>query len=157
MHFEGVETVEGSDQYFRYNYTVDKKSETAFTVSGFISQLVQLDNGYGIQMKLSRANLDSPEPLEYEELIGLEKPVCEYLTSVYRMYFYDQLKDISNFPHYETCPLEPNDYWFKDYSFDGEEYKAFMRDGHFKMEAYLTKGEEVIAGVVSKMRVAPAQ
>ncbi|XP_062540106.1 uncharacterized protein LOC134208021 [Armigeres subalbatus] len=156
VHFEGMDIIDGSENYFHYNYSLDKKSETAFSVSGFISQLVQLDNGYGLRMKLSRANLDAPEPAQYEEMLGVEKPVCEYMTSIYKMYFYDSLKDISNFPHYDTCPLEPADYWFKEYTFDAAEYQAFMKDGQYKMEMYLIKGDEPIAGGVSRMRVEPA-
>ncbi|KXJ82920.1 hypothetical protein RP20_CCG010572 [Aedes albopictus] len=155
VHFDGMEMIDGSDSYFNYNYTMDKKSETAFTVSGFITQLVLLDNTYKARFRLSRAPLDNPEL--YEEMLGLEKPLCEYMSSIYKMYFYETLKDISNFPHYDKCPLDPAEYWFKDYSFDADEYKAFMRDGHYKIEMYLVKGEDSVAGGLSKMRVEPVE
>lgn len=154
MHFDGMETIDGSENYFHYNYTLDKKSETAFSVSGYITQLVTLDNGYKLQFKLSRAPLDSPD--QYEVMLGLEKPLCEYMASIYKLYLYESLKDISNFPHYDQCPLEPTEYWFKDYSFDGDEYKSFLKDGHYKIEMYLIKGDEMVAGGLSKMRVEPA-
>ncbi|XP_055526968.1 uncharacterized protein LOC129719600 [Wyeomyia smithii] len=156
MQLVKVETVAGSEQYFEYNYTLDKLSEMSFKISGNIRQLVIADNRYEISMKLSRAELsDAADPPAYEELIEVTKPLCEFLKSIYRMYFYEDLKDISNFPHYDTCPLPVADYWFKDYAFEGESYQAFMSDGRYKLECYLMQEGVIAGGAVASITITP--
>ncbi|XP_053698627.1 uncharacterized protein LOC128745574 [Sabethes cyaneus] len=158
MQVINVETIEGSEKYFEYNYTLDKVSELNFKVSGNIRQLIQMDNKYALSLKLSRAELnDNADPPVYEEVAALSKPLCEFLTTIYRMYFYEKLKEISNFPHYETCPLPVADYWFKDYAFEGENYRAFMRDGRFKLESYLCEEDAVLGGIITIITVTPVE
>ncbi|XP_058812950.1 uncharacterized protein LOC131677245 [Topomyia yanbarensis] len=152
IQFISLETMEGSETYFEYNYTLDKQSELTFKMSGNIRQLVQLGDDYGVTLTLSRSDLADDPPV-YEEMMNINKPVCDYMKTIYRMYFYDGLKDVSNFPHYETCPLVPAEYWFKDYIFEGEDFAVFLREGRFKLECYLTKEGESLAGCISTSTV----
>lgn len=153
--FEKLETIEGSEQYCEYNYTMEKLSEYNYKFSGNFMLPKDLNNDYGIDLTLSRAEVGSDA---FEEMMHIGKPLCEYMKTIYRMYFYENIKDISNFPHYDECPLvAPKQYWIKDYLFEGEGYKAFTRDGHFKMAIYLTKDGANVAGGVITMTVKPVE
>ncbi|XP_039443313.1 uncharacterized protein LOC120423532 [Culex pipiens pallens] len=153
--FEKMETVEGSEQYCEYNYTMEKLSEYNFKLSGNFFTPKELNNDFGIVFTLSRAEVGSEE---FEEMMHISKPLCEYMKTIYRMYFYESVKDISNFPHFDECPLPgQKEYWIKEYLFEGEGYKAFTRDGHFKIEFYLTKDGANVAGAVTTMTVKPVE
>ncbi|XP_055617844.1 uncharacterized protein LOC129763099 [Toxorhynchites rutilus septentrionalis] len=156
FNFESLETLDGSESYFEYNYTLTKESELCFKSSGNVRQLVQLGDEYTVLFKLSRSELKA-EPPVYEQMMESRKSFCKFFNSIYRMYFYEGLKDVSNFPHYETCPLAPADYWFKDYSIEGDQYKAFMKEGRFKVEFYLGKDDAPVAGIALVITVAPIE
>lgn len=35
-----------------------------------------------------------------------KKGICKFMDTTYRQYFWDQLKETSNFPSPETCPVK---------------------------------------------------
>ncbi|XP_058445166.1 uncharacterized protein LOC131426429 [Malaya genurostris] len=153
VDYNGLEKIAGTEHFFQYNYTVDKLSELSFEISGNIRQLVPLDDDYEVSMILSRADLAGTDPPLYETMMSLQKPVCKFMNTIYRKYFYDELKDVSNFPHFETCPLLPTDYWIRGYTFEGQDYSMVLREGRFKLEWSLIKDDEIVAGCVIKSMV----
>lgn len=92
------------------------------------------------------------------------------MKTVYKKYFYDKIKDYSNMPHYETCPLPkvyikphlnnicfiwlmsslfaPQEkYWIKDYPFDADKFKGIAKPGYYRVEVYLLQGGVAKTGV----------
>ena len=44
---------------------------------------------------------------EYTQFLKLPKVgICSFMKTIYKKYFYEKIKDYSNLPHYDTCPLE---------------------------------------------------
>lgn len=62
---------------------------------------------------------------------------CAFLKTVYKKYFYEKVKEHSNLPHYDTCPLTPQKYWVKDYPFDANNLRALLKPGFYRAEAFL--------------------
>ncbi|XP_058444517.1 uncharacterized protein LOC131426093 [Malaya genurostris] len=153
IDYHGLRTTEGTENFFQYNYTLDKLSELRFEASGNIRQLVPLDDSYEVSMRLSRADLTTDDPPMYDNIMNIQKPVCKFMKTTYRRYFYGELKDISNLPHYDSCPLSPTDYWVRQYTFEGQDYSEFLREGRFKLECYLIKDDEIVAGVIGESTV----
>lgn len=52
-------------------------------------------------------NPDGKEEFDNEPLISTQKKgICEFMNSTYRNHFWTYLKDYSNFPHPEACPVK---------------------------------------------------
>ncbi|XP_055587033.1 uncharacterized protein LOC129756774 [Uranotaenia lowii] len=152
MHFMGLDKLDGSEKYLDYNYTGEKLSDMSFKMSGHARLLVDMDDSYTVNMRLSAAEVGE-DVSKSEDLLNIQKTFCEYMRTTYKSYFYDVVKDVSNFPHYDKCPLPAADYWIKDFEFDGEEYKPFLREGAFWSEFTLTKDGKPVAGLTSRWEI----
>ncbi|XP_052865525.1 uncharacterized protein LOC128271889 [Anopheles cruzii] len=153
VHLDNVERLEGSENYFSYNYTTEKISEMKLKFSAHIQQHKELDDSYSVVALISRADL--AEGSEYEVVMDLKKPLCEWMKTIYKTYFYEELEPLSNLPHFDTCPLPAAEYWLKDYVLDTEPYKEMMQEGRWKVEMKLMKGDEVCSGVITTTTVKP--
>ncbi|XP_035777328.1 uncharacterized protein LOC118458696 [Anopheles albimanus] len=154
VHLDKLERLDSDGDYFTYNYTFEKVSELKISFSANIHQHKELDDSYTIKAMIARAEL--AEDSEYEVMIDLRKPLCDWMRTMYKTYFYDELKPVSNMPPPETCPLPVADYWMKDYVFDAEPYQEMMTEGRWKTEMMLLKGDEVCAGIIMLSTVKPA-
>uniref|UniRef100_A0AAG5CWF5 Uncharacterized protein n=1 Tax=Anopheles atroparvus TaxID=41427 RepID=A0AAG5CWF5_ANOAO len=146
MHIDKLEKMEGDGEYFTYNYTYEKISEMKYSIGAHVHQHKELDDSYTVKVLMARADL--AEGSEFEVMFDLQKPLCEYMRTIYKTYFYEELEKVSNFPHYDTCPLPVAEYWIKEYVFDSEPYKEMMSEGRWKVEMMLMKGAVVCSGIL---------
>ncbi|XP_058120067.1 uncharacterized protein LOC131284889 [Anopheles ziemanni] len=146
MTIEKLERMNDNGEYFTYNYTYDKLTEMKYSVSANVHQHKELDSSFSVKALMARADL--AEGSEFEVMLDLQKPLCEWMTTIYKTYFYEELEKVSNFPHYDTCPLPPAEYWVKEYVFDYEPYKDMMSEGRWKVEMMLLKGDVVCSGIL---------
>ncbi|XP_053671490.1 uncharacterized protein LOC128721734 [Anopheles nili] len=153
VHVDKLERIGDSEKYFKYNYTYEKISEMKFNIQAQVEQLLELDDSYSVKGLVARANL--AEDSEYEVMMNLQKPLCEWMRTIYKSYFYDELVKVSNFPHYDTCPLPVAEYTVKDYVLDAEPYSDMMSEGRWKVEMMLMKGDDVCSGVILMTTVKP--
>uniref|UniRef100_A0A182VM56 Uncharacterized protein n=1 Tax=Anopheles merus TaxID=30066 RepID=A0A182VM56_ANOME len=85
------------------------------------------------------------------------KPLCEWMRTIYKTYFYEELAKVSNFPHYDTCPLPVANYVMENYVLDTEPYSEMMSEGRWKMEMMLMKGDSVCSGISVLNTVKPKE
>ncbi|ETN62535.1 hypothetical protein AND_005772 [Anopheles darlingi] len=154
VHLDKLERLDSDGDYFTYNYTFEKVSEMKMSFSANIQQHKELDDSYTVKAMMARAEL--AEESEYEVMLDLRKPLCDWMRTIYKTYFYDELKAVSNMPTPETCPLPVAEYWMKDYVFDVEPYQEMMTEGRWKTEMMLMKGEKACSGIVLWSTVKPA-
>lgn len=72
-----------------------------------------------------------------------EVGMCHFMKKFYKKHFYESVKDYSNMPHYDTCPVMPKDYWIKDCPFDMDKFKNMMKEGYMYMSIYAVQGDVV--------------
>lgn len=72
--------------------------------------------------------------------------MCMFLKTIYKKYFYDKIKDFSNLPHYDTCPLNPEKYFVKDYPFDADNFKQMLKPGFYRVEVFLLQNSDAKTG-----------
>uniref|UniRef100_A0A182N739 Uncharacterized protein n=1 Tax=Anopheles dirus TaxID=7168 RepID=A0A182N739_9DIPT len=155
VHLDKLERVGKAGEYFSYNYTYDKISGMKYSMGGHVQQLKELDDSYMVKALVARADLADDSP--YEVMMDIEKPLCEWMRTIYKTYFYEELEKVSNFPHYDTCPLPEAEYVVTDYVFDAEPYSEMMSEGRWKIEMMLTKDGNVCSGIVMVTTVKPKE
>uniref|UniRef100_A0A182QYE9 Uncharacterized protein n=1 Tax=Anopheles farauti TaxID=69004 RepID=A0A182QYE9_9DIPT len=153
VHLDKFERVGPAGEYFSYNYTYDKIADMKYNMGGHVQQHVQLDDSYMVKALMARSEL--ADGSEYEVMLDIEKPLCEWMRTIYKTYFYEELEKVSNFPHYDTCPLPVAEYTVTDYVFDAEPYSEMMSEGRWKTEMMLTKDGNVCSGIVMITTVKP--
>lgn len=73
--------------------------------------------------------------------------VCNFMKTIYKKYFYETIKDYSNLPHYDKCPVTKEKYVIKEYPFDASKFKHMAKPGFYRIEAFVINGDEAKAGV----------
>uniref|UniRef100_A0A182T3J7 Uncharacterized protein n=1 Tax=Anopheles maculatus TaxID=74869 RepID=A0A182T3J7_9DIPT len=153
VHIDKLERVGDTGEYFTYNYTYEKISDMKFSMGAHVQQLKELDDSYTVKALVARAEL--ADGSEYEVMMDLQKTLCDWMRTIYKTYFYEELAKVSNFPHYDTCPLPVAEYVVENYVFDTEPYSEMMSEGRWKVEMLLTKEEKVCSGIVMMTTVKP--
>uniref|UniRef100_A0A182M7G5 Uncharacterized protein n=1 Tax=Anopheles culicifacies TaxID=139723 RepID=A0A182M7G5_9DIPT len=153
VHIDKLERVGKTDEYFTYNYTYEKISDMKFSMGAHIQQLKELDDTYTVKALMARAEL--ADGSEFEVMMDMQKSLCDWMRTVYKTYFFEEISQVSNFPHYDTCPLPAAEYVMENYVLDTEPYSEMMSEGRWKMEMMLTKGDEVCSGIIMMTTVKP--
>lgn len=53
---------------------------------------------------------------EYTKYMSFPKVgFCSFMQTVYKKYFYETIKDFSNMPHYDKCPITKVNIYFDDF------------------------------------------
>lgn len=73
--------------------------------------------------------------------------MCTYWRTIYKQYFYESLKDTSNLPHYDTCPLPAFKFWVRNYIFNGADYQSMMGPGLWKLAFFLFHKDVLETGI----------
>ncbi|XP_052890902.1 uncharacterized protein LOC128299087 [Anopheles moucheti] len=155
VHIDKLERVGDTGEYFKYNYSYEKISDMKFSMGAQIQQLKELDDTYTVKALMARADL--AEGSEYEVMMDLQKTLCDWMRTVYKTYFYDELAKVSNFPHYDTCPLPVGEYVVENYVLDTEPYSEMMSEGRWKAEMMLMKDDKICSGIVMMTTVKPKE
>lgn len=93
---------------------------------------------------------DDPDPL----IINLPKMgVCEMMGDLYKSLFYDTIKDYSNAPDPNVCPVPKGNYLIKDYPYDLVLLSNFMSPGFYRLESQLSYNNETVAEYVLRAHV----
>ena len=89
------------------------------------------------------------EQEEFEEYVKFpEIGACVFMQSIYKNYFYDEIKNYSNLPSYDTCPVPMGKYEVKEYPMDAKMFEKHMEPGIYRVSAYLLKDSDVKSGVI---------
>uniref|UniRef100_A0A182PSN8 Uncharacterized protein n=1 Tax=Anopheles epiroticus TaxID=199890 RepID=A0A182PSN8_9DIPT len=155
VHIDKLERLGEAGEYFTYNYTYEKISDMKFNMGAHVQQLKELDDSFTVKALMARADL--ADGSEYEVMMDLQKPLCEWMRTIYKAYFYEELAKVSNFPHYDTCPLPVAEYVMENYVLDTEPYSEMMSEGRWKMEMMLMKGDSVCSGILMMNTVKPKE
>lgn len=89
-----------------------------------------------------------------------KKGFCDFMSTTYKERFYDKIKDYSNLPHPDECPVTKvsdkfvdsknflnlikfqKHFSIKNYPFDGEKYKALAKPGMWRIDLFLSQDHE---------------
>ncbi|XP_037930358.1 uncharacterized protein LOC119686461 [Teleopsis dalmanni] len=69
------------------------------------------------------------------------KGICDFLKSHYKNFFYDSLKNYSNAPTPETCPLPKQKYQLNNYPLKESKIMKFMKPGLYDIKCIIHKGD----------------
>lgn len=94
---------------------------------------------------------------EYKLLFGLPKiGTCDFMQSMYKKYFYEEISKYSNLPSPDTCPVLAGQYDIKQYPFDMKKFAHFKRiikPGSYRMHWFLVKDDVAVCGLLIYGRV----
>ncbi|XP_034486936.1 uncharacterized protein LOC117791326 [Drosophila innubila] len=116
-------------------------AEGHVTISGDLKQHVTLDNEWKVNLTVYRTDSLDEEYVKFKELPLMG--TCQLMSSYYKNFFYEKLKDYSNAPHPDNCPLSPQDYYLKDYPLDSSKFKKFLTPGYYRVTIKMLKENEV--------------
>lgn len=89
-----------------------------------------------------------------------KKGFCDFMQTTYKERLYEYVKDYSNLPHPDECPLKAvsfnlslkcssnfiesfqKHFEIKDYPFDGGKYKALARPGMWRIDLFVSQDHE---------------
>lgn len=88
---------------------------------------------------------------EYKQVIASPKlGVCNFMKSMYKMYFHEEMSKCSNLPSPETCPVPAGQYDIKQCPFDMKKfghYKKLVRPGKYRLQSFLIKDDVAVCGI----------
>lgn len=79
--------------------------------------------------------------------------VCQLMSTYYKNFFYDTLKNYSNAPHPDTCPLPPDNYQMNDYPMDTTSLKNRLQPGYYRIVGQLLHEGNVELAYLSELLV----
>lgn len=104
-----------------------------------------------MNISVSRTDSLDEEYTKFKELPLMG--TCELMSSYYKNFLYEKLKDYSNAPHPDNCPLSPQDYYLKDYPLDSSKFKKFLTPGYYRVVGKLLKDHEVKLEYLAELQV----
>ncbi|XP_022221908.2 uncharacterized protein LOC111073742 [Drosophila obscura] len=121
--------------------SIAKDEENLVRISGELKQHVTIDNDWQILFLIYRAQ--DPKG-EFKEVVDLPRiGVCDAMKIYYKDFLYEKLKEHSNAPEPDTCPLPPEHYHLKDYPLDVHWLKMLMDPGYYRVESQLLKEDHI--------------
>jgi Protein of unknown function (DUF1091) len=94
------------NEIFEYTVNVEQFNATAFKINAESELKIPLDDEYTINIVVYQ-NEEGKEEFDDALIEFPPKKVCEFLKTTYKKHFYERIKDTTNFPHFDTCPVEP--------------------------------------------------
>ncbi|KAH8247671.1 hypothetical protein KR038_007764 [Drosophila bunnanda] len=144
--------------------------ENVLKVSGELKQHVPMDNDWKVRYRISRMRklLTIPNLLqihlivsrapgpdeEFEEVIDLpELGLCDVMKTYYKEFFYEKLKEYSNAPHPNTCPLPPDHYELEDFPLDVHLFKKLLLPGYYRIVSRLLHEERIKLEYMAELEI----
>lgn len=91
------------------------------------------------------------ETNEYESIFAFPKiGICNFMRTIYKRYFYEQMSEYSNLPHFDTCPVPGGQYEIKQFPFDMEtfkRYKQLIEPGSYRLQNFLVHKNVAVSGI----------
>lgn len=106
-----------------------------------------------LQVNITVFRADEPDKALalYKQLPPLG--VCQLMSTYYKNYFYDTLKNYSNAPDPDTCPLPPENYQMTDYPIDASSLKKRLQPGYYRIVGELLNNGNVKLAYLSELLV----
>jgi len=89
----------------------------------------------------------------YERIMLFEVQLCDFMKTYYKDFFYQRIKEYSNAPHPNTCPLPKEQYRLEDYPLDVRVLKKLMTPGHYRIKYKLRNDESVILSYMAEVEL----
>ncbi|XP_017140105.2 uncharacterized protein LOC108154351 [Drosophila miranda] len=130
---------------------IAEDEENLVKVSGELKQHVTIDNEWQIHFLISRAK---ERDEEFEEFLNMPRlGVCDVMKTYYKEFLYEKLKEHSNAPHPDSCPLPPENYHLKDYPLDVHQLKKILVPGYYRIESKLLKEDHIKLSYLAVIQV----
>lgn len=71
-----------------------------------------------------------------------KKGVCDFMASTYRNHLFDSIKEHSNLPHPDECPVTPRKFEIKNWIFNPGKYRAMARPGMYRIDLFISQDHE---------------
>ncbi|KAJ6637033.1 hypothetical protein Bhyg_09759 [Pseudolycoriella hygida] len=148
FEYLGVDQEESVQNYFDIKLNQIKRkdeSDSIFMVNGNVEQKVVLDDNWKAHVTVYRSDTVDGE---YSEFLSFPPiGVCAFMKTIYKKYFYTSMKDCSNVPSPDICPLEKEKYAMQC-EFDAKVFHKVARPGFYIVKANLMNDEEIKTGIV---------
>lgn len=145
-------------------------AEGRVTVNGTLKQKVTLNNDWKVsrlkscsfptsinifllQVNLTVYRTDDPGQEYTKHKDPPPLGVCQLMSTYYKNFFYDSLKNYSNAPDPNTCPLPPENYQMTNYPIDTSAFKKHMQPGYYRIIGELLSDGNVKLAYLSELQV----
>ncbi|XP_068153306.1 uncharacterized protein CheA87a [Drosophila tropicalis] len=137
-----IEKIREDEHAFKSELHLGERDEEGhLLINGELKQHVTVDNEWKLHIKVHRAEKSDDE---FEEFLNIPYlAVCDVMKSYYKELFYESLKEYSNAPHPDTCPLPPEHYHLKDYPLNARHWGNYLIPGYYRLVSKLTKDDEI--------------
>lgn len=152
VKLRNLQKIKEDEKDFKSNVQLSEPdAEGHMKISGDFKHHVTLDNEWKVNITVYRTESLDKEYVKFKELPLMG--TCELMASYYKNFFYEKLKDYSNAPHPDSCPLPPQDYYVKDYPLDASKFKKFLVPGYYRVIAKILKDNEVKMEYMTDLQV----
>lgn len=87
---------------------------------------------------------------EYEQIMQLPTlPMCMFMKTIYKRFFYEEISQYSNLPHYDVCPVPAGSYDIKQYPFNMNKFERVeeaLGAGSYRMNCFLIHNDVAVSG-----------
>ncbi|XP_016959963.1 uncharacterized protein LOC108031239 [Drosophila biarmipes] len=150
LRIHKLEKLSQEEEYLHSRLRIAEFEENVLKVSGELKLHHHLDNDWMIEFKVSRS-VDGDG--NYERIMLFEVQLCDFMKTYYKDFLYERLKEYSNAPHPNTCPLPKEHYHLEDYPLDVRVLKKLMTPGHYRIKSKLKNEDSVILAYMAEVEV----
>ncbi|KAM8706842.1 hypothetical protein ACLKA7_011010 [Drosophila subpalustris] len=152
LKLRNLEKVTEDSKDFQSSVRVSEPdAEGHVKISGELKHQVTLDNEWKVNITVYRTDSLDKEYIKFKELPLMG--TCQLMATYYKNLFYEKLKEYSNAPHPDNCPLSPQDYYLKDYPIDSSKFQKFLIPGYYRMIGQLVKDHETKLEYLAELQV----
>ncbi|XP_016959728.1 uncharacterized protein LOC108031039 [Drosophila biarmipes] len=128
-----IEKVKENDRFLESNLSIAEDADNVLKVNGDLKLNYEWDDHFELEVYVNRSDEHGGD---YEmAYYGAKIGVCKFLKTYYKDFFYDRIKDYSNAPDPDTCPLpEGSHFHLVDYPLDVKLLKSLLKPGHYRIE-----------------------
>lgn len=88
-------------------------------------------------------NAEGKEEFSEKPLFSVpKKAFCDFMGSTYKSHLFDSIKEHSNLPHPEDCPVKPNKFQITNWIFNPGKYRAMARVGLYRINLFISQDHE---------------
>ncbi|EDV92947.1 uncharacterized protein LOC6564379 [Drosophila grimshawi] len=121
------------------------------TISGELKTLLTIDNEWKVNITVLRKDSSEKDYSMFKDVPIMG--ACELMDTYYRRFFYDTLKDYSNAPHPDNCPLAPTELQIKDYPLNASMLKKLLTPGFYLLNGQVLKDDEIKIMYMAELQV----
>ncbi|XP_037030978.1 uncharacterized protein LOC119070649 [Bradysia coprophila] len=147
FNYDGMDLQESFSNYFDISKAEIKLKEgsDSILINGEVEQKVDFDDNWTVEGKIFRSDTADGEYTIYLAIPKLG--VCTFMKTVYKVYLFPILKECSNLPDPETCPITKAKYHAKC-ELDVVVAQSFAKKGFYKIYADLYNDGHHETGIV---------